>query len=253
MQQKKNVTNYGDLFSRFYNIRGLVFGVLFLAYMWFLHPIVLGFVVQARTTGRPFVFVGAGIVLVQILELPGIWLKRPAVKERIRRWPSESFAAQFGVGVSQLSHIFLSMMVFLHVMPLFGIEGLCFDYATRPIPCLLTNVAFIAVLAKEMVAFFLVLDIQKPVGKANMGARPMRIREVLGEVLLLSFGALTFTLSWSAIMTFIDPVTDENWWVGLVSSLILLGRLLPTSRLAIGSNAAGAKPPSCSQLLLLTR
>lgn len=54
------------------------------------------------------------------------------------------------------------MMVFLHVMPLFGINGMCFDYETRFLPCMMTNLGFIAILAKECVVFYLALDMQKP-------------------------------------------------------------------------------------------
>lgn len=144
---------------------------------------------------------------------------------------SECFLAQFGVGVSQLTHIFLAMMVFLHVIPLFGIDGMCFDYDTQAVPCALTNLAFVAILGKEMITFFLVLDMQKPTDALDIDSPGVKLHEMLGEPILLVFGMLMFTLSWSAIMTFIEPVTADSWGVSLLSSLILFLMFYPPSRL----------------------
>ena len=225
------ISGCGQCFFWFYNLRGIVYGLSFLIYMWFVHPWILDILVVARTTGEPFVLLGLGVVLVHLLEPLGVWLKTPAVRERIRRWPNKSFLAHFGVGLSQLTHIFLSMMVFLHVMPLFGIEGMCFDYKNRAPACLLTNLAFIAILGKEMFIIFLVLEMQKPKQAIDLNSPRLKLREMLGEPLLLVFGMLTFTLSWSAIMTFIEPVMAESWWGSLLSSLILFLMLYPSSRL----------------------
>jgi hypothetical protein len=215
----------------FYRTRNQFYSLAFLAYLWFIHPLVLETLVIARSTGQAFILLGLGVVLVQVLEPLGVWLKRPAVSERIRRWPSGSFWAQFGVGLTQLTHIFLAMMVFLHVMPLFGIDGMCFDYETRALPCLLTNLAFIAILGKELLVFFLVLEMQKPAEPVDLDSPGVKLREMLGEPLLLVFGMLTFTLSWSAIMILLEPVTAESWWGSLLSSLILFMMLYPPSRL----------------------
>ncbi len=231
MENKLNIPWFADGLSWVYRIRQLFYGLVFLFYIWFIHPSLLVLLVQARTTGQIFLLIGFSIILVQVLEPFGVWLKGPAVRERIRRWPADSFAAKFAVGVSQLTHIFLSMMVFLYVMPLFGIEGMCFDYDTRALPCLLTNLAFVAILGKEMVTFYLVLNMQKPADQVNLEAPGIKLREMLGEPLLLSFGMLNFTLSWSAIMTFIDPVTADAWWISLLASLILFLMLYPPSRL----------------------
>ncbi|MFU8826394.1 MAG: hypothetical protein ACNA70_02770 [Brevefilum sp.] len=208
-----------------------VLRIVFLVYVWFVHPWLLDILVQARVHSLTYPLLGMGNVLVHALEPLGVWLKTPAVRERIRRWPSQSFFAQFGVGVSQLTHIFLSMMVFLHVMPLFGIDGMCFDYETRLVPCLLTNLAFILILGKEMLTFFLVLEMQKPAKALDLDAPGLKLRELLGEPILLAFGMLMFTLSWSAIMVFLEPVTAESWWGSLLSSLILFMMLYPPLRL----------------------
>lgn len=230
-QQSGLISTWGQCFFWFYNIRGIVYGLSFLIYMWFVHPWILDILVVARTTGEIFVLLGLGVVLVNLLEPLGVWLKTPAVRERIRRWPNESFLAHFGVGLSQLTHIFLSMMVFLHVLPLFGIQGMCFDYENRALPCLLTNLAFIFILGKEILTFFLVLEMQKPARALDLDAPGLKVRELLGEPILLAFGMLMFTLSWSAIMIFIEPVATENWWGSLLSSLILFLMLYPSSRL----------------------
>lgn len=230
-QQFLVVSKLGEWLTWFYNFRFLVYGLSFLAYLWWIHPWLLDILVVTRTTSQTFVLLGLGIVLVQMLEPLGVWLKKPAVRERIRRWPNNFFLAQFGVGLSQLTHIFLAMMVFLHVMPLFGIEGMCFDYENRALPCLLTNLAFVAILCKEMLIFFLVVEMQKPGDAHDLDAPGVKLREILGEPILLVFGMLTFTLSWSAIMTFIEPGTTENWWGSLLSSLLLFMMLYPPSRL----------------------
>lgn len=57
------------------------------------------------------------------------------------------------------------------------------------------------------------------------------VRKMLDEPILLVFGMLMFTLSWSAIMTFIEPVTADSWGVSLLSSLILFLMFYPPSRL----------------------
>lgn len=231
MDNKSSILWYADGLSWGYRLRHFFYGLIFLFYIWFIHPLLLASLVQARTANQTFLLIGFSIILVQVLEPVGVWLKGPAVQERIRRWPSDSFAANFSVGVSQLTHIFLSMMVFLYVMPLFGIEGMCFDYDTRALPCLLTNLAFVAILGKEMVVFFLVLNIQKPAEPLDLEAPGVKLREMLGEPMLLSFGTLNFTFSWSAIMTFIEPVTADAWWLSLLASLILFLMLYPPSRL----------------------
>lgn len=231
MEHKPDTLWIANGLSKMYPIRHLFFGLVFLIYIWFIHPILLAMLVQARTTGQPFLLIGISIILVHVLEPIGVWLKAPAVRERIRRWPSDSFAAKFAVGVSQLAHIFLSMMVFLYVMPLFGIDGMCFDYDTRALPCLLTNLAFIAILGKEMVTFFLVLKMQTPSEPLDLKTPGIKVREMLGEPLLLFFGMLNFTFSWSAIMTFIEPVTADGWWISLLASLVLFLMLYPPSRL----------------------
>jgi len=231
MENKPALTWYSDGLSSAFHIRHHFYGLIFLFYIWFIHPYLIDSLVDARTTGQPFLLIGFLIVLVQVLEPVGVLLKRPAVSERIRRWPETAFAAHFAVGITQLTHIFLSMMVFLYVMPLFGIDGMCFDYDTRALPCLLTNLAFVAILGKEMVVFYLVLNMQKPGKAIDLETPSIKLKEMLGEPLLLVFGMLTFTLSWSAIMTFLEPVTADGWWISLLASLVLFMMLYPSSRL----------------------
>jgi hypothetical protein len=234
-QRKPSSRGYGHrqwvFISWFYAIRNVFYGLLFLAYIQFIHPRLLSIVVFARESGQPFFWLGSLVVFIQVIELIGILLKWPVVSERIQRWPNKSMLAQFGVGVAQLSHMLLSMMVFLHVMPLFGVSGMCFDYDTRFAVCMLTNLAFIAILAKEMLVFFLVLNPKKSDPPIDLDDPLVQIREMFGELILLAFGMITFSMSWNAIMLTMEPVQAGEFWVSLVSSAILFLMLYPPSRL----------------------
>ena len=196
-----------------------------------LHPWLLDVLKDARGNGQTYVLLGVVIILVQLLELPGIWLKKPLVSERIRQRPNEKFIAHFGIGLAQLCHMFLSMMVFLHVMPFFGIDGMCFDYETRFFPCMMTTLGFIAILAKEALVFYLTLDMQKPGTSLELDSIRVKTQEIIGEIPLLLFAMVTFTMSWSAIMTFLTPVQAGEFWISLLSSVILFMMLYPSSRL----------------------
>ena len=240
---------YREFLNWFHRLRSLVYGVLFLGYIWFIHPIILGMLVTARQTGQTFLGLGLLVVLIQVLEPIAIMLKGPAVRERIRRWPNKAFAPRFGIGLAQLCHLFLAMMVFLHVMPLFGIDGMCFDYDTRLVPCLLTNLVFIAILAKEAVVFYQVLNLDQASVSVNLEAPAIKIREMLGEVPLLVFAMITFSLSWSAIMSYIDPIQEGELMFSLLSSLILFLMLYPTSRLVFLAEEWLVEQPSINRII----
>ena len=58
-----------------------------------LHPWLLETLKDVRGTGQTYVLLGVVIVWVQLLELPGIWLKKPLVSERIRQRPNDKYIA----------------------------------------------------------------------------------------------------------------------------------------------------------------
>lgn len=76
-----------DILFQFYRIRNVVYGLVFLVYLWFIHPRLIGILIITRTTGQTYVLLGFVIVLAQAVEPIGVWLKRPAVRERICCWP----------------------------------------------------------------------------------------------------------------------------------------------------------------------
>jgi hypothetical protein len=50
----------------------------------------------------------------------GVWLKLPVVQARVERWPNDSALAKFGVGATQIPHLFMALMVFNNSLPFFG-------------------------------------------------------------------------------------------------------------------------------------
>ena len=72
------------MLSFFYRFRQFIYSAIFFAYVWLLHPWLLDVLKDARGNGQTYVLLGVVIILVQLLELPGIWLKKPLVSERIR-------------------------------------------------------------------------------------------------------------------------------------------------------------------------
>jgi hypothetical protein len=236
-----------------YNIRHIVFGVLFLAYVQFLHPVLLGLLASARQKELSAWGLALGLVLfgIQAWELIGVWLKLPVTQEKIRQNPNPSGIAKFGVGAAQLAHLFMALMIFNNILPFFGMTRICFNYDTRFAPCFFSTLGFLVILVKEMIVLFLFLNSKPAHPPLDLNEPAVRIREMVGEVILLSFGMVAFSLSWNGIIDFLNPAEGEAFWVTLLGSILLFMTLYPPSRLVFITEEWLVRQPRLARIINL--
>jgi hypothetical protein len=236
--------------SPLYNFRNILYGLLFLAYVRLVHPRLLDLLSHSRETGTPFVFLGLVLLGFQLWELAGIWLKLPLTQQRIREQPNPSVGAKLFVGIAQLSHLFLALVILNNILPLFGLRRICFDYDTRFVACALSTGAFLAVVIKELVILILIFREKEPT--AYDLYRPLvKIREMAGEAFLLTFGMVGFTLSWNGLLTTLDPAEAVEPYVIWIVGMLLFMVLYPASRMVFTMEAWLVKQPWLNRLLTL--
>ncbi len=237
--------------SPLYRLRNILFGLLFSAYVRFLHPWLLGLLANARESGQTYVLLGLVIFTLQAFELMGVWLKLPVVQARAARWPNDSALAKFGVGAAQIAHLFMALMVFNNSLPFFGMDRLCFDYDTHFAPCFLSTLGFLIIVVKELIVQVFFLAPKTPTRPIDPDAPLIKIRETIGEGFLLLFGMVAFTLSWHGIVDVLDPADAADKVVTLIGSLVLFMAIYPPSRLVFVAEAWLVKQPLFSRLVNL--
>ena len=210
------------LLSVLLRFRFVWLNLLFAAYLGWLQPVLLQRMVTAEQTHRPDWLLGALLLGIQLFELAGLLLKRPASAFFARQNPdiSQPNGCRENVKVAALVlvpvlHLGAAAMLTLIAFDLWGWVGRA---AATPGDWLLLPLFFV-VLIKE--AFFVVLMIGTGVGaaalapaEARFGARLNRwlsppagtrltLKEILmdlaGDLLLLAFTALTYTTAWEFI------------------------------------------------------
>jgi hypothetical protein len=189
------------LFMRF---RGILFNLVFLAYLVLVQPHVLRRLDAVLERGALDPLLGVLLLAVPWLELAGMYFKAPAVLERLRqgsaRWPS-TFPT-----VVWMAHLVLNVMLFVGFA--------CFGVVSGDDPPLWGVLLMLAVVLKEL--FFLLYWTMKVEPAQARAVRPVEESgtrhspspyparpwwsELAGDLLLLPFALLSFSCLWQMLV-----------------------------------------------------
>jgi hypothetical protein len=200
----------------------------FLAYFIWVQPIILARLAQAPEQKN--IALGLILIVIQILELIGIWLKFPATVARIEANRSQS-TAQVLIIFLVLTHIFITALLAFATIKLFGIEvnnnGL--------LNGLIALIIFFSALIKEglfLIGWFQLL------GAKNYRFPPIprsitpNLAEIIGDGLLAIFSALAYTATWEQIAsdTFILGTSFSELALEYFGAIILFMMIFPATR-----------------------
>lgn len=222
--------------------RTLLLNLLFVGYLVFLHPLLLQRVQATDDFRFADPFLGGLLLSLQLFELAGVYLKHPASVYYFHHYPARgpaqgSTLQQLGVAgfvLAVVLHLALSSLLALLAAHLLGVP-MGDDAGFLPGLALVTLV--FVVIAKEavfIVAWYnpfagtAVSLQQRPPGDAITTLAPLTLggplvvperltlgamlRDLLGDLLLLVFSAVGYTVLWDAV---IPPVT-VGWGPGAV-------------------------------------
>lgn len=198
----------------FYN---LLFNGLFLLYFTLVQPALLARL--ARVPEQTDVALGLFLVLMSLVELVGVWLKLPALRENLKAWGNKSTLAAFAGGVVVLVHLGLIMFLFtLSATQAFGV-----NWANDPpfLLGLLGFVFFMAMVAKEGVLLESLLDVVNH-PESSAGHRVPAFFQALhrrfpgmgvmfGDILLSLFSAVAYTVTWERFFGGM-PLSATTFW-----------------------------------------
>jgi hypothetical protein len=192
------------MLSLFMRFRGILFNLLFLAYLALLQPLVLRRLDAVLERGAVDPLLGVLLLVVPWLELAGMYFKAPVVLERLRqgaaRWPS-TFPT-----VVWMAHLVLNVMLFVGFA--------CFGVVSGDDPPLWGVLLMVAVVLKEL--YFLLywtLKVEPVQARATSSAEDSEARhspspyparpgwsELAGDLLLLPFALLSFSCLWQMLV-----------------------------------------------------
>jgi len=220
----------------FYN---LLFNGLFLLYFTLVQPVLLTRL--GRLPEHTDVVLGVFLVLMSLVELVGIWLKIPSLRENLKAWDNKSTLGAFAGGMVVLVHLGLIMFLFtLSATQAFGV-----DWANDP-PFLLGLLGFaffMAMVAKEGVLLESLLDVVNHPESASGHRVPAFFRALhqrfpgmsvmLGDVLLSLFSAVAYTVTWERFFGSM-PYTATTFWGKLgeyFAAAVLFCMIFPATQL----------------------
>ena len=179
------------LFMRF---RGILFNLLFLAYLALVQPHVLRRLDAVLDRGAVDPLLGVLLLAVPWLELAGLYFKAPPVLERLRqapRWPSNLPT------VVWMAHLVLNVMLFVGFA--------CFGVDTNQDPPLWGVLLMAAVVIKELAyLLYWIMKVEPAQARGAIHLSPYPARpwwsELVGDLLLLPFALLSFSCLWQMLV-----------------------------------------------------
>lgn len=218
--------------------RGVLYNALFVLYMGVVQPRLLARLLRMQEAGSRDWLLAALVVVAMGAEMLGFRLKWPALKARIRRWPANSDTGVAVMLLASIMHLALNSFLFLSILPALGLGFSVKGF----LPGVAQLALLFLVLIKE--AFFIGIFVTRvggfpsPDNEANRfvlrladavsgpdaepadpDARAAQVCEMLGDLLLLAYGAIALTLTWDAIVAVAAPLRgpDKGWaLLGLV-------------------------------------
>jgi hypothetical protein len=227
-----------------YAVRSILYGLVFIAYLLFVHPLLLNGLGDARESGQPNFWLGLAIVIFLLFEIIGIRIRWPVAVERFRRWPAESYAGTIAAGMTTLAHVGLSFFIWLNIMPIFrlGID----DDATA-VSLLITMLTFVVMLVKEGVVLESFGGGKKKHALLDLDEPLVKMREMVGDFFLLVFGMAAFTLSWDALVMTMQPA--EVKWQGFIFGAFLFMLFYLPARLVFFAEEWMVRQPLANRII----
>ena len=203
-----------------FKARPVALNLLFIGYLWFLHP---GFMerINASQDGRGDWTLGWLLLAAPLLEIAGIWLKRPVSVYFARHYPSKGESTSLMVAFLFSAIFRLAMGVFVMLVAFqVGFGGPTGDMPAG-LQCLMVLMVFAAIF-KETFVILLAYptedkayrDLAFPPQHEQFKRVLMRIfsahppdeitlwvflRDLLGDLLLLAFSAVVYTALWDFV------------------------------------------------------
>lgn len=227
-----------------YAIRSILYGLVFIGYLLFIHPLLLNGLGDARESGQPNFWLGLLIVIFLLFEVIGIRIRWPVAEERIQRWPSGSFLGMMAVGLTVLNHVGLAFFVWFNSLPTFGLS--LTDDAGFLIGAI-TFFTLMLVIVKEGLVLESFGDGKKKRAPLDLDEPLVKMREMVGDFFLLVFGMAAFTLSWDVLVMTMPPA--EVKWQGFIFGAFLFMMFYLPARLVFFAEEWMVRQPLASRII----
>jgi|GEM_PF-6351057 len=230
--------------SPLYAVRTILYGLIFVGYLLFIHPLLLDGLGEARAGSQPNFWLGLLIVIFLLFEIIGTRIRWPIAAERIQRWPAQSHTGKIAAGMTTLLHVGLSFFIWLNIQPVFGLS--LSDDAGFLIGAI-TFFTLILVFVKEGVVLEAFGYGQEKYAPLDLDEPLVKMRELLGDFFLLIFGMAAITLSWEALLATIPPA--EVKWQAYISGAFLFVMFYLPARLVFFAEEWMVRQPRASRVI----
>jgi hypothetical protein len=201
----------------------LLFTLWYIVYFYLLQPPLLR---RLEALSRsPDLGLGLLLLSLQLLEVLGLWLKYPAVRWRMRHYPTTSAAGAFLTFMSVLGHMGLTTgLLSFTTLSAFGVE---LTGEPAVVPIVLALLFFFAMLTKE--GFLLGFVLKYPLPVSGFNQRFPRASEYVADVILALFDAVAYTVVWqrSIATSFLTATTLGGRIVEYLGAVLFFGLVFP--------------------------
>ncbi len=201
-------------------------------YFYTLQPHLLARLEAATASASPIpdLLLGGGLVIFQVMEVIGLWLKAPAIHHRVRRGGDVPEGGYIVVMLVSLAHMGLAALLTFAIFDLLGI-----DLSGAPtVSGMFGFLLFVAMLVKEGLLMTLVMDLRKPA--LSLPVSPLnrsfpRASAILADGMLALFGAVAYTVTWErlAATSPFTAATLRGQLLEYVGAMALFGLIYPAT------------------------